>query len=96
MMERTTEGLWLEIIKLQSPKDAEGMVKGIIDSVRRGLAVENAKEVQVFSNAVGDIAIHISWRSDRTTPEGSTVALQLAAALSEYGLINHTFWTEEV
>jgi hypothetical protein len=95
-MVRTTKGIRLEIIRVRSTKDSEGMVRAIIKTVKSDRAVESAGEVQVFSNTVGDIAVHISWQSDRTAPEGSTVAIQLAAALSEYGLINHTIWTEEV
>jgi hypothetical protein len=72
------------------------MVKEIIKTVKDDQALEYAREVKIFTNAVSDIAIHISWESDRTSQKGSIVALRLAAALSEYGLINHTIWTEEV
>lgn len=95
-MEQKTQSPWLEIIKVQSTRDARGMVKAIIKTVKDDQTLECAKEVRIFTNAVGEIAIHISWKSDRTAPEGSSVALHLAAALSEYGLINHTIWTEEV
>lgn len=95
-MERTTKGIWLEIIRVRSTKETEGMVRAVIKTVKNDRTFENAAEVRVFTNTVGDIAVHISWQSDRTVPEGSTVAIQLAAALSEYGLINHTIWTEEV
>ena len=95
-MERTNKGLWLEIIRVRSAKDTEGTVKGVIETVRKDEAVGKIAEVRLFSNGVGDLAVHISWETARVAPEGSTVALRLAAALSEYGLTDHTIWTEEV
>jgi len=95
-MERTTKGTWLEIIRVRPTKATEGMVKAIIKDVTSDRAFRNVGEARVFSNTVGDMAVHISWRSVQPALDGSTVAIQLAAALSEYGLINHTIWTEEV
>ncbi len=95
-MERTTKGLWLEIIRVRSSRDVEEMIREIIRALKSDPDVPSAKEVRLFSNAVGDLAIHLSWKSDRTPGDGSSLGLRLAAALSEYGLINHTMWTEEV
>ena len=95
-MERTTRGTWLEIIRMRPTKAIEGVLKAIIRDVKKDPDFKNATEVRAFSNAVGDVAVHISWRSDQPVPDGSTIAIHLAAALAEYGLINHTIWTEEV
>jgi hypothetical protein len=94
-MEGTTKGIWLEIIRVQPTKETEGTVRAIIAAIKGDRAFENAGEVRVFSNTVGDVAVHISWGSDLPS-DGSRGAIQLAATLSEYGLINHTIWTEEV
>lgn len=95
-MEGTKKSLWLEIVKIRSSRDADETVRGIIHTLKSDPAIRDAKEMRVFSNVLNDIAIHISWESDRASLNGSSVALRLAAALSEYGLINHTIWIEEV
>lgn len=95
-MEPTTKGIWLEIIRVRPTRQTEGKVRAVIENAKGDRAFGDAGEVRVFSNAVGDMAVHISWRSARSAPDGSRIAIQLAAALSEYGLINHTIWTEEV
>ena len=95
-MERTTRALWLEMIKVRSSEEARRTVGEIIQTLKSDPAVRNAGEVRVFSNEVGDIAVHISWESRPTLREGSSLGLRLAAALSEHGLINHTLWIEEV
>jgi hypothetical protein len=90
------KSLWLEIIKIRSSRDDGGMVRDVAHTLKSDPAVREAKEVRAFSNAVGDIAIHISWESDRAETAGSPIGLQLAAALAEYGPISHTIWIEEV
>jgi hypothetical protein len=95
-MERTTKGLLLEIVKIRFHKESEGTVKEVIRDLLADPAVRTAKEVRVFSNEVGDMAVHISWDSGMAPHDGSALGLQLAAALSEHGLTNHTIWIEEV
>ncbi len=95
-MERTKKMLWLEVISIRASQGAHGMIKDVIHTLKSDSRIRDAKEVRVFSNAIGDIAIHIARESRQTTCEESSIGLQLAAALSEYGLINHTIWIEEV
>jgi hypothetical protein len=95
-MKQTGKILWLEIISIRSSQDAHEMIRGAMFALKSGSGIRNAKEVRIFSNAIGDIALHIAWESKEVNSEGSFIGLQLAAALSEYGLINHTIWIEEV
>jgi hypothetical protein len=95
-MGRTAKGLWLEIIRVQSSRQAGGVAGELIHGLELDPTVRGSKEIRVFSNETGDLAIHILWQSDRMPREGSSIGLRLAAALSEHGLVNHTIWIEEV
>lgn len=95
-MARTGKGHWLEIIKIRSPRDVQGVVKNVIRTVKSDPTMRATREMRVFTNGAGDIAIHLAWRPDGIAPCGSLIGFQLAVVLSEYGLINHTMWIEEV
>ena len=42
-----------------------------------------------------DMGIFISWQGDVQPNSKSRLGLQLSAAFSEYGQINHSIWTHE-
>ena len=81
-MKRTTKGLLLEIVRIRSHKDSEGTVREIVRTLKSDPAVGTASDVRLFSNEVGDIAVHISWDSGMPSRDGSSLGLRLAAACS--------------
>lgn len=54
------------------------------------------KNVSGFSRVSfdGDFSLHLIHESPAVAECGSTLGLQLAAALSEFGLVNHSIWQE--
>ena len=83
----------LEIIHLRL---AGGRPGGLVDQIRASIAGDDCPtEVAVFHHArvSTDLAIHL--RSGGSGDGVSDLGIRLAAALREYGMVEHTVWVEE-
>lgn len=85
----------MEIIKVRAARDAGVTIRNVVQSLKSDGDLQE-REIRVFRNAFGDIAIHMFSPGNVTEWQESSLGVQLAAALSECGLINHTVWMEEV
>jgi adenosylmethionine-8-amino-7-oxononanoate aminotransferase len=85
----------LEIIHLQS---GAGSITSLSDQVRESLqrADERSRIVAIYrrDGLVNDLAIHIQYTSRSKAAKQTELGLRLAAALREYGIVEHTRWTE--
>lgn len=88
---------WLEIIELRS---AGGNIK-LLESQMQKLVNEVYERTE--KNAVKaycrlmidtDFSIHLFHDSKEMEKSGSPLGLRLASALREFGLVNHSIWTE--
>ncbi|GEM_PF-346942 len=87
---------WLEIIHLRSHSTKER--NEAMTAFQNLLPPEGnaaAENIVLFQNRhIGnDLSIHIVWPSRGTDAAKSPLGLQLAAAFSEFGQINHSVWT---
>ena len=89
---------WLEIIELRSV----GNKRAVIDSQLQTLINEVKQEaiqqaIKVYSNisVESDFSIHLYNDSTITDISGSPLGERLASALKEFGLVNHSVWTEK-
>ena len=85
----------LEIIHLRSSGEA---LESLIATIRTSIAGggESSDTVTLFrrQGLETDLAVHIHRAGPRVGKGPSTLALQLAAALRSYGIVEHTVWEE--
>ena len=88
---------FLEVIELRSADchkmDLEPVLHALIEDVS-GKAKEH--RITVFSHMTidTDFRIHLLHGSLEAQCERSALGLRIAALLKEYGLVNHSVWTE--
>lgn len=84
----------LEIIHLQSGADS---IASLIDQIRASLpgADERSKTVTIYrrDGLANELAIHIQHADRSAAVKQTELGLRLAAALREYGIVEHTLWT---
>jgi hypothetical protein len=85
----------LEIIQLQSGADSITLLSDQIRESLRG-ADERSRIVAIYrrDGVVNDLAIHIQYIGRSKAAKQTELGLRLAAALREYGIVEHTLWTE--
>ena len=88
---------WLEIIELRS---AGGNSK-LLESQMHKLVNEMYERTENYSVKAycrlmidTDFSIHLFHDSKKVEKSGSPLGLRLASALREFGLVNHSIWTE--
>ena len=89
---------WIEMIHLRaySRRDCAGAVAAFheLTSPERESCLEEV--ILLRNNFIDtDMGIFISWQGDVPPNRKSRLGLQLSAAFSEYGQINHSVWTHE-
>ncbi len=79
-----------------------GNKRAVIDSQLQSLINEIKQEtrqqaIKVYSNITveTDFSIHLYNDSKITDISGSPLGQRLASALKEFGLVNHSVWTEK-
>jgi hypothetical protein len=88
---------WIELIQLRSAggnrEILESELQRLIDEVDRK---RKSKVVMAYSRVSidTDFSIHIIHDSKKVENSGSRLGLRLAAALKEFGLVNHSIWME--
>ena len=89
---------WIEIITVRT---AGTPGKEVIADILRGIDANSGREkpvmVKLFSHATveSDLSIHIQWEAARMDRRKSSIGLELAGLLGDFGLVNHSVWIEE-
>ena len=84
---------WLEIIMLRTGGNVDPPIH-LLKQIAGPSLVPGQKEALVYSNASipGDLAITLTWETDRTGPWGSDLAIGLVQELKHLGLVDHSIW----
>jgi hypothetical protein len=88
---------WIEVIGLRSvDKDREileSKLKGLLDEMGKG--TQN-QVIIAYSRLLidTDFSIHLYHESEKVEHDGSRLGFCLVDALREFGLVNHSIWTE--
>jgi len=88
---------WLEIIELRSAggnsKLLESQMQKLVNEVYERTK-NNAVKAYCRLMIDTDFSIHLFHDSKKVEKSGSPLGLRLAAALKEFGLVNHSIWIE--
>ena len=88
---------WLEIIELRSAgsnnKLLESQMQKLVNEVHEKTE-QNAVRAYCRLMVDTDFSIHLFHNSKKVEKSGSPLGLRLASALKEFGLVNHSIWTE--
>ena len=86
----------LEIIQLRL---AGSLPDGLLEEIRQSAASEKPPTlVSIYHRAIveTDIAIHLRQELPESDNQASNLGLRLAAALREYGMVEHTVWRDAI
>lgn len=89
--------IWLEIISVRTASYEETQAAlDVCQNIRPQGSARRPMEVRVYSSASyeTDLSVHIRWKSDWRRLGKTPFGLELSSALSNLGLVNHTFWME--
>ena len=88
---------WVEIIKLRSAGKGSGVLEEFLLSMVK-VSQSGLVEMKTYRHAAleTDLSVHFHWESERAEQNGSALALRLAQALKEFGLVDHSVWIEKV
>ena len=88
---------WLEIIKLRASGNSEDLRAQLLQSIADVNQQGGSVRINAYRHAAleSDLSLHLHWQSERSDELGSTLGLQLARSLKEFGLIDHSLWIEE-
>jgi hypothetical protein len=86
---------WLEIISVRTSGEME--IKRVLGFCKRILALRKGEKpvrISVYGSAnyETDLSVHIHWLFLPERQEKSLFGLELARAMSDFGLVNHTLW----
>jgi hypothetical protein len=88
---------WIEVVQLRAAdnhlKIMESRLKQLIDVIGAKSRQQNVMICR-RSSIITDYSIHILHDSSKVEGQGSHLGLQLATALKEFGLVNHSIWVE--
>lgn len=87
--------IWLEMISIRTAGSLESnRVFEICRQCCQSVSAGELLRMAVYSSAryESDISIHLQWRSDPGAR--SILGEEIISALSDLGLISHTFWIE--
>lgn len=88
---------WAEVIMVRSPGSSVKPLNTALQELMKDVAGNDGDEdLRVFHREKldSDICIVVFHSSKKTRIGGSPLGLRLVAALKEFGLVNHTVWTE--
>jgi len=87
---------WLEIIKVRSAGESSRLREEFLLPVAQG-SPDGRVKIQIYHHAAleTDFSVHLRWESKRPEPNGSALALRLAQAFKEFGLVDHSVWVEQ-
>ena len=90
---------WLEIIELHAASGKRASCELYLKNVIKDLEREPGSLVlTVFSQTAldCDYMLQLRHQSQQVELHGSDLGLRLVDALKEFGLVNHTVWTENL
>jgi len=81
----------LEIIHLRL---VDGRAESLIAEIQRAIAAASVTGVRIYrgETLTSDLAIHLTSEPHDSGTEPSTLALRLADALREHGMVEHAVW----
>lgn len=88
---------WLEIIIVRTAGSAEReKALEVLEHMEAPKAAGEPLRIKMYLNTVleTDLSIHIHWNAETIHQCKSPLGLQLAQALRNVGLTNHTVWVE--
>jgi hypothetical protein len=71
----------------------------LVEDIRKSVASEtDIGSVRIYRHVTvaTDLSIHIHLETNGAQTEDDSLGARLDAALREYGMVEHSFWTEEV
>jgi hypothetical protein len=89
---------WLEIIELRSVgKNREFLERELKNLIEELEKETERRAIKVYNRVAidSDFSIHLFHDSINADINGSPLGLHLVSTLKEFGLINHSVWTEE-
>jgi hypothetical protein len=90
---------WLEIIKVQgAPAGYRNADIELLKQLNQGWSDTGLKRARVYTRAsvADDLVIALTWETGSPGASGSTLALSLARAFREHGLVDHSVWVERL
>ena len=88
---------WLEMIELRAiGSNRELLESHLQELIHQANEETNAQAIKVYSRVLihSDVSIHLVHNSPNVEQSGSPLGLRLASSLKEFGLVNHSVWTE--
>lgn len=87
---------WMEIIKLRSAQEVSEPLKACSSTIA-GEDQHGLIAVRVYRHALWetDWSLCLLWESEELEKNGSALGLRLAQALKEFGLVDHSVWTQD-
>jgi hypothetical protein len=88
---------WIESIQLRSAGSNREILESKLQRLADEVVSKRKRQVIMAFSRVSidtDFSIHIFQDSKKVENGGSRLGLRLAAALKEFGLINHSIWME--
>ncbi|MCK5250982.1 MAG: hypothetical protein KAJ98_13510 [Spirochaetaceae bacterium] len=84
----------LEIIHVRL---SAGISEDLLEDIRSSVTErEEGSELRIYSRAglPGDIGIHILFHESAVDESMSSLGMRLASELREFGMVEHSLWTE--
>ena len=88
---------WLEIIELRTvDSDRELLESHLQELVQQVDKETQMQTIKTYRRVMldTDLSIHLFHDSKNVERNGSPLGLRLASSLKEFGLVNHSVWTE--
>ena len=88
---------WLEVIHFRANEHKterlEQIVQHLIDEAKQD-AVRGKIIIYRHTLVDSDLSIHLHSNSKTALRNGSEIGLRIASALKEFGMVNHSVWSE--
>jgi hypothetical protein len=84
---------WLEIIELRCDGNLNPHLQLLIDNITE---IGQKEQIRVYhhGSVETDFSIHLQHKTQEFEQAGSPLGFLLAGNLKEYGLVNHSIWSE--
>ena len=87
---------WIEVIRLRSTVQSEDTLGELLQRITALDRVAGLIDIRSYrhSEVGGDASVHLHWECPRCDSRGSAIALHVADALKEIGLVDVSVWVE--
>ena len=88
---------WLEMIELRSVECHRELLESQLQQLMHDMNKEtDAQAIKIYRRIMleTDLSIHLFHNSKNVERNGSSLGLRLASSLKEFGVVNHSVWTE--